>query len=95
MSLTTNKLLLISIGFIALAFVIVPFSETLGIRHNQMALSALALNVAFGLNTAGIAASFYERKEGKKKSSIGLIGNTILVIGYFIITILALNVGRQ
>jgi hypothetical protein len=91
MNLKTNKILLASILIIAITFIFATFWETLGLGPEETPLLAITLMIAFVFNIAGLIVAFSERKIDKRKSTIGILGHSFLIVGFLVVVSVSLS----
>ncbi len=90
MRLFTVKLLIISAIITGLTLLASTFWEQLGLGAKQASLLAFAMMIAFGVNIAGVILGISERHKDSRKATVGIIGNTTLIILFLSIATYAL-----
>ncbi len=77
MKSVSNKLLLINLIIFGLMLIMHLYWDDLGLKDSYYATVFVFI---YGFSSIGLGAGYIERKNGNKKSIIGIIGNTILAL---------------
>jgi hypothetical protein len=91
MNLKTNKLLVISLILIVGTFLLVMFSEDLGLGEETSPFVVFLYFIAFGLNIRGLILVINEKTKNGKKPLVGIIGNGILIIMFICLVFFAIS----
>ena len=87
----TNILLVISLILIIGTFLLVMFSEDLGLGEETSPFVVFPYFIAFGLNITGFIFGINEKTKSGKKPLIGIIGNGILIILFICLVLFAIS----
>ncbi|MBX2842759.1 MAG: hypothetical protein KTR26_13390 [Flammeovirgaceae bacterium] len=85
MKLMSIRLFIASLVIMVATIVLALFWDTLQLSKKQTIFLALTFILAFGLNIAGLVFGIYSLKIDQKKSWIGILGNSFLILLFVIV----------